>query len=249
VMALSLIVTFSTLMIGGKILRTILPRDVKASAPDQTGRWVRQALPLLWLGGFYLLNSQVDTLLLGTLRGTKEVAIYNIANRMAELLTFMLIAVGVTIAPTVAELWARGEVARMQRVLRKSVRVVAFVSIPLAIGLVIFGRSVLRIFGPEFAQGYKALVILTGGQLVNTLAGSVGLILVMTNHERDVIIAHALSLCLILSLSSVLIPWWGIEGTAIARSASLICWNVLLVFRVHARLGIQPTPFGRLREG
>lgn len=246
VMALSLVVTFLTFAIGAKMLHKILPEDFKAHAVYQTGGWVRRALPLLWLGGLYLLNSQMDTLMLGTMREPKEVAIYNIANRTAELMTFTLVAVSVTIAPTVAELWARGDVKRLQRVVKQSVRAVAAVSVPLAIGLIVFGRLILRLFGPEFAQGYYALVILTGGQLINALAGSVGLLLVMTNHERDVIIAHGLSLFVLLVLGSVLIPWWGIEGTAVARVSSLILWNVFLTFRVRARLGINPTAFGRL---
>jgi O-antigen/teichoic acid export membrane protein len=249
VMALSLVVTLLTLAIGAKILHTVLPAEAKARAVYQTENWRRQALPLLWMAGLYLLNSQMDTIMLGTMREPTEVAIYNIANRTAEFLTFPLFAVSVTLAPVVAELWMKGEVRRLQQVVRKSVRAVAAVSIPLAIGLVVFGRFVLRLFGPEFEQGYHALVILLGGQLINALAGSVGVLLVMTNHERDVIIAHGLSLCVIIVLSAALIPWWGIEGTAVARVGSLIFWNLFLAFRVRARLGIHPSAFGRLRAG
>ncbi|MBD0370765.1 MAG: flippase [Pyrinomonadaceae bacterium] len=244
-MGLNLIVTLLTLAIGGKLLSMILPKEVKASIAHQGEGWVRHAWPLFWLGSFYLLNSQMDTLMLGTMRAPNEVAVYNIANRMAELMTFTLIAVSVTIAPTIAELWARGEVERLQRVLKRSVRIIAAVSLPLAIGLLVFGSFVLRLFGPEFVVGYRALVILTGGQMVNALAGSVGLILVMTNHERDVIIAHLLSLFVIVLLGSVLIPLWGIEGIAAARFSSLIFWNIFLVSRVRSRLRINPTVFGR----
>jgi len=247
VMALSLVVTFFTFAIGRGFLQTILPEEVKGRAVYQTEDWMWRALPLLWLGGLHLLNSQMDTLMLGTMREPREVAIYNIANRTAELMTFTLIAVSLTIAPMVAELWARGEVERLQAVVKKSVRAVAAVSVPLAIGLIVFGRLILRLFGPEFVQGYHVLIILTGGQLINALAGSVGLLLVMTNHERDVIIAHGISLFVLLALSSMLIPWWGIEGTAVARVSSLVFWNVFLAFRVRARLGIDPTAIGRLR--
>ena len=248
-MALSVVVTLLTLALGAKMLQAILPAELQTRADQQTEDWVRRALPLLWIGGLYLVNSQMDTLMLGAMRETSEVARYNVANRLADLMTFTLFAVNITIAPTVTELWATGEIERLRRVVRQSIRAVAAVSVPLAIGLVVFGRPLLRLFGSEFAQGYQALVILTGGQLVNALAGSVGLLLVMTNHERDVIIAHGLSLCVILLLGFLLIPRWGIEGTAWARVGSLILWNVFLAFRVRARLRIQPSAFGHVDGG
>lgn len=47
-----------------------------------------------------------------------------------------------------------------------------------------------------------------------------------------------------LVLNMVLIPLWGVIGAAIATSAALIIWNILLVYWVYKRTGLRTTAIG-----
>ncbi len=119
-----------------------------------------------------------------------------------------------------------------------------FICVPLALIYVTLGHWVLRLFGEEFTAGFTALVILTVGQMVNAGAGSVGLLLQMTGHERDVAVGLAIALAMNLALNLALIPVWGVNGAALGATANVILLNVLLAVQVRRKLGIGPTVFG-----
>ena len=117
-------------------------------------------------------------------------------------------------------------------------------SLPVAAGLLVFGQRFLLIFGAEFTTGRAALSILSAGQLINVAMGAVGLLLVMTGHERDAAKGIGIGALLNIILNALMIPRWGLEGAAIANAGSIIAWNVLLALWVYRRLGIDATAFG-----
>lgn len=117
------------------------------------------------------------------------------------------------------------------------------ISLPVALGLVILGDWVLSIFGPDFPEGYAALVILVAAQLVNALAGSVGFLMTMTGHERQAAFIMAVSVVVNLALNAVLIPRFGIEGAAVATAFTTVLWNALMFLFVHRQLRINSTAF------
>ena len=71
--------------------------------------------------------------------------------------------------------------------------------------------------------------------------GSVGILLIMTGHERDVLVSVACATLLGLGLTAALIPPLGVEGAAIGRVASLVTWNVALTILTYRRIGIRAT--------
>jgi O-antigen/teichoic acid export membrane protein len=104
----------------------------------------------------------------------------------------------------------------------------------------------LLLFGREFTRGAAAVVILSIGQIINAMMGSVGVLLLMAGYEREVAIAAAISAALNVLLNLIMIPSLGIAGAALAVAGSLFVWNVLLSVCVHRRLGIHTTVLGRI---
>jgi len=104
--------------------------------------------------------------------------------------------------------------------------------------LVLFGKPLLLLFGEAFVSGYPALLLLLCGVAVNALCGSVGLFLSMTGHHRVVVLVAFCSLSVNLILSPILIPRYGIIGSALATATSLATWNICMLLLVRRRLGI-----------
>jgi O-antigen/teichoic acid export membrane protein len=88
-----------------------------------------------------------------------------------------------------------------------------------------------------------ALLILAGGQLINALAGSVGLLMAMTGHQVESSIVLAVSAGLNVGLNYLLIPRYGLVGAALATGISTVVWNVTLAVRVRRLLGVRSTAF------
>lgn len=234
-------------LIGSRLLQRSLPPIYKKVAAEYKPRiWIKSALPMLLVGGMYIINNKTDVVMLGVMKEQSEVGIYTIATQGAGLISFVLIAFNTSLAPTFASLYSQGNLSKLQKIVTKSARMVLLAALPIGLGLIIFGAYFLSLFGSEFVQGKGVLVILIIGQLANAATGSVALLLTMTKHERDVAIGVTTSALLNILLNAILIPSSGAEGAALATTISRILWNLVLVFLVYKRLRIHSTALGKL---
>jgi Polysaccharide biosynthesis C-terminal domain len=88
--------------------------------------------------------------------------------------------------------------------------------------------------------GETALRILLAGQVVNVATGSVGFVLIMTGFTGIDLFDNALGIALLVGLAAALTAAFGIEGTATAAAVSIAGLNVVRLFQVRSRVGIQP---------
>ena len=87
--------------------------------------------------------------------------------------------------------------------------------------------------------------MLSAGALINVAMGSVGVLLVMTGHERHAAIGIGISMVANVVLNAILIPQWGLEGAAAATASTKILCAVLLAILVYKKLGIYSPGIGR----
>ncbi|OHB81569.1 MAG: hypothetical protein A2W31_06245 [Planctomycetes bacterium RBG_16_64_10] len=241
-LALNLFATLLTVMVSLALLRGARPPAVRAvRAQYDTQRWIRVALALLLLTAFHQVLSRTDVLMLGSLLNTEAAGGYAIAALVSQLVLLGLGAVNVIAAPMIAELYWRGRLAELQRLVRLAAIAVLATSVPTLVVLVVFGSPVLRLFGPRFGAGYPALVVLCFGQLINALAGSVGLLMSMTGHQKQAAGIVAVAAVLNVVLNLLLIPPLGIQGAALATALTTALWNLAMLVYVSRRLQINPT--------
>jgi len=246
---LSLGVLLAALAIGLWLLYKTLPVEVVRAIPKYRGRvWLRSALPLLLVAGLYELNTRIPILMLGSLSGPESVGFYSIATLITAFISFILISVNATIAPIISNLYTSHEMQRLQRIITSSTRIMLMVSLVVALLIILFRNWLLHFFGPGFQQADLLLILLSVGQLVNVFAGSVGTLLVMTGQEKKVVQAVGISTFLIVILNSFFIPRWSINGAGFVSVIGLMVWNFILIYQVHNKLGIDPTPFGRFSK-
>lgn len=234
--------------IGARQLYGSVPDVVKQSAPIyETRLWMQSALPLVLIGSLYAINERVGFIMLGAIRGAEDVGIYAVVFRGVELIKFLLLAVATILAPHVAGLYTSGNTIRLEGLLRKSSLISLLISLPIALALVIFGEWFLSLFGPDFVRGETALAILVAAQVFSAATGPVSMLLVMTGHQGDVLMAMGISAISNIALNAVLIPKLGLEGAAIAALSSLVIWNTILVVCAYRKLGINPTAVGKFK--
>jgi O-antigen/teichoic acid export membrane protein len=248
-MGLNVFATGVAFAIGTWLLYRLLPQAVKDAAPAyRDSAWLRSALPLMFLASMGVAFAQADTLILGAIKGAGAVGIYSAADKGAELLTIFLVAQNAAFASTAASLYAAGDLKGLQRLVTRLARLTLAASLPLAVVLIVFGHWFLRFFyGPQFAQAQMALTILTLGQIVNVGAGSVGILLTMTGHERDCAVAIGAAAVANIGLNLLLVPEWGWVGAAVGNTISMVLWNVWMAISLSRKVGIHSTAWGRVR--
>lgn len=235
-----LISTAAAWIIGTQMLRHTLPREVKEAIPDyQTKAWMASSWPLMIASAMNFIYFRTDTIMLGAMKGAAAVGLYVVANRGSDLVALSLTVIQPALAPTLASLYAQGDIKQLQRLMAKSSQLLLISSLPIAILLIGFGQQFLLLFGHDFQQSYATLVILTTAQLVNVSMGPVSQLLIMTGGERDVAVNYGISAGINIILNAILIPNFGLEGAATATGISLIFSRVLLGSKSYQKLGLK----------
>lgn len=233
--ACSLLFTFSVL--NAHCRRVPRTRQI---ARESITRWTASLLPFSVLGGSSVLVSQTDLVMLGLLTDSASVGIYRVATQVAALVVFGLSAVNAVIAPRMAALYQQKDFRALRQVAVGAARLSASLAAIVVLVLLLAGEQLVSIvFGHAFRAATTPLLILAVGQLCNAGMGSVGYLLNMTGFERDSMQGFAIAATLNLVLNAILIPLWSVTGAAIATSASIIVWNLVLTSRVKRRLGMS----------
>lgn len=246
VSVIAITVTAATIAfaIGDRLLAATLPQPVKQVAPILLKReWIASAIPMVMITGLEIINTQTDLIMLGAMLGERATGLYSPAVRGASLVVFVWASVNMAIGPVVARAYHHGAYKQLQDLIHKSALVIFFGTLPICFALLVFPTEFLSLFGPEFVRSDTALRILLIGNLVNSVAGSVGLILKMTGNERDVLWTGLCAAAANIGLNAVLIPLYGIEGAAVATTISMSIWPIAAGVIVYKRTAINPTIF------
>ncbi|MEP5731700.1 MAG: flippase [Sulfitobacter sp.] len=193
----------------------------------------------------YLINSNLDLVMLGILASDVDVGLYNAATLLASLAAFGLGVINTIIMPQIAQLHAEGDRDALQAVITRATRRITGIACASAVLLWFGGTLALTlIFDASYTAGYTAMIILMLGQFANACFGPVAIILNMTGHQKMTLIGLSVSVAVNGVLNFTLVPRFGIEGAAVATTVSTVVWNVLLVWALKSRTGYRSTIFG-----
>ncbi len=84
------------------------------------------------------------------------------------------------------------------------------------VALVLFGETILALFGPAFVAGYRAMVVLAGSQLLIGAVGPVSTLLNVTGHQDRTMAICAAGLVAAAALNVAMVPQYGIVGAAVS---------------------------------
>ena len=175
----------------------------------------------------------------GFFLGAEQVALFASAQRMALLISFILIAVNVVFSPKIAKAFSNNRLNDVDSLALMSSRVMIVISMPLLIFIMIYPEFILGLLGPEYIEAKNILRILVIGQFFNVCSGSVGVILNMTNNERDMRKLVLIVSPIAIFLSVILTQIWGVIGAACATAIAMILQNTLEIYKVKKRLGFN----------
>ncbi len=205
-------------------------------------RVLREATPIMsvQVGSFGV--GQFDIWLVGLIGGTEQLAIYSVARRLALLIAIPLTQVGQVISSSIAELHAKQDYERLASLLKGAATIGAVITVPLAVSLLMGGQMLLLVvFGSEFAAGATALQFFCLGQLVYALTGPCGPALLMTGHQRVVLVTMLASVS-IFALTPIAVDQYGVNGIAALVALFVAANNVLQCVALRARTGLKTVP-------
>ncbi|HCH64929.1 MAG TPA: hypothetical protein DFR83_19140 [Deltaproteobacteria bacterium] len=188
----------------------------------------------------FRLNGYMDVLMLGFLATNTDVGIYKIAAGLAAFGTLPSNAVASMFNPFIAELVYVGETERLNALLKTVTRWLIVVSAPVYLGLLILPDIILGIYDPAYAAALVPLLLLVGGQAVQTACAPTMRLIPMSGHAVLNLVNGLVALSLNVGLNAWLIPKHGAEGAAWATGITLAAWSIWRVAEVRWLLGCFP---------
>ncbi|HEX3426111.1 MAG TPA: flippase [Acidimicrobiales bacterium] len=182
-----------------------------------------------------------DTILLGILKTGSQVGLYTSSTRVVTLATFVATPITASLAPRIADLYHRRQSEALRRVYTASTSWIVRLSVPAFVVLLVFPHQTLRLFfGARFVAGASVTVILSLGSIVDSATGPCGLMLNMSGRITQSMVDNVGALALNIVLNLVLIPRYGIVGSAVAWAIALVVVNAARVLQVRRGMGMLP---------
>ena len=216
------------------------PRE--PAAEDELGRLLRYGAPRAPAALFSQLLFWTDLFVLSVYASSAETGVYAAAARAAQVILLFIISVSLMFSPFVADLHARGERDKLDRLFKQITRWTMAATLPLFVLLAVTPGSALRLFGAEFGAGRTALLILLLGQLVNVATGTVGFVLIMVGRTGWDLGVYAASVVFDVVAAVVLVAGLGLgmEGAAVAGALTMALSKLARLWLVWRFVHIQP---------
>jgi O-antigen/teichoic acid export membrane protein len=194
----------------------------------------------LWLASLIaVLRAQVNGWFAAGFDSADQVALFAVADRFALLLTAPLTIVNMLLPPVVAELYARGQIKRMERVVQAVGGLASLPCIVILALIVLAGSRALGfLFGDHYEAAYPMLIVLCIGQIAAIVTGSWQVVLPMTGLRRETLRISAWAMVVQFACSITGGYLAGALGVAVGATAGVIAGNILGMITAHRHLGI-----------
>jgi stage V sporulation protein B len=190
-------------------------------------------LTMTLLSSFWIIFQSSNQILLGYLtepaKAAGAIAVFSIVSNLASVLAVFPGAVTGIFLPLISRLYGKGAIHQMGPLAYTAQRWALFLAMPIAAIMIVFSADALDlIYGNSYAAGAVAMSIIVAAFLIRSLSDALSLSLSATRNMglqlKVMLIAGLVSL----ALSVLLIPVFGITGSALALFAGFGVTTILL---------------------
>lgn len=242
----ALIATYLTTLAQLAILGWRLRRRFEAGPKEiELGYWIRIALPIFLIEGFYYLLTNADVVMVGMFLPPDQVATYYAAAKIMALVHFVFFAVKAGMAPRFSALVADNDTDELARIAATAAYWTFWPTIAIGGIVLVLGPFLLSLFGPDFQAGYPVMFILFAGVAAKALIGPGETLLTMAGRQTICAVIYLAVLIVNIAGNILLIPIFGINGAATATMLAMFAETALLFAVIRNRLDINMSVLSR----
>lgn len=221
------------------VLRKIHSHEKVASSEITVPEILKTSFPMMLSSSMTLLSGWINMIILGIYANESQVGIFSVVLKVSTFSTFILTSINSVAAPQFAERKALNDHKGLAKVSRNAARLNFWASLPLLVGIIVFRKPILTLFGSEFEEGADLLYYTMVGQFINVFSGNVGIFLNMTGHQKAFQNIIAISTAGSIFTGLICIPQFGMTGSAITNMVFLVILNVSAVLYIRFKLGYK----------
>ncbi len=239
----ALLIQTVSIIISAAVVIYFLHRTFPLNRPFKAARFhlgslMLFSLPVYLTNVIGLLESQIQTLLLGIFGTLSVVGIFTVALRVSMLGKIFHASIVTVTMPQVSDLYSRGEWAQLHHFYQVVTKWTFTANLPLFLLILLFPEPILTIFGDTFITGEPlvllgipfdpsttTLILLGSANLLGAATGICGVLVTMTGKPILNTINSLLALGTLVGLNLLLVPSLGIIGAGIAQVMAVFILN------------------------
>lgn len=174
----------------------------------------------------------LDTIMLGFMTDYSQVGFYTNASSISRTLVIIVTSLSAVAIPRIASYYKEGRIYEINMLLEKSFSVIAYLSIPISIGLICISPVLATsFFGESFSGSIVPLMIMSGIVISIGFNNLYGIqILVSIGLEKCLLCAVSIGAIINLIVNLLIIPRYGAIGASVS---SVLAETFILIFTIY----------------
>lgn len=207
--------------VGSNVLNIINIRKLVLIKPVGHYNFRRHIKPIFTFFAMSVAVSiyiNLDTVMLGFMKGDNEVGLYNAAIKIKTILTCLVTSLGTVLLPRMSYFINAAKTDEFKDMTSKALNFVILISLPLTIYFMAYSREVILLLsGSNYLGAVLSMKIITPTIIFIGLTNILGIqVLVPTNREKCVLISVIVGGIVDIILNFICIPKMGAAGTSLA---------------------------------
>lgn len=202
----------------------------------------------LWGSNLIMQNNRnIGVILIGAYLTSEQVGIYGVGFRMIPYLLIPFFAYNAILSPMIASLFTRGDLSNFEKLYKTGSRWIITFTLPLFVLMVFYSKDICRIFGSDFSDSARIMVILLTAQMINICTGSSHYILTMTGKSNYALLNSIFYFVSTFILTISMIKIYGTMGAAFGFGISLVLLQIVQLFEVWKLYKFHPYSFQHIK--
>ncbi len=195
------------------------------------------------------IYTNLDTVMLGSMKGTYDVGLYTAATKLKGILLSVVTSLGNVLLPRMSYYANNQMKDRFLEIMTKALNFTLFLSLPLSVFFISVSKeSILLLAGEGYLGAVIGMQFLMFAVIPNALTGVLGIqVLTPLEKEKYVLLSVTSGALIDLLLNFILIPSYGVSGAAFATMIAefvVLCVQIYytrdLLFKIiHQIVGIR----------
>ncbi len=196
------------------------------------------------------IYTNMDSAMLGILKGTGENGYYDVAVKVKNILTGVISSLGTVLLPRMTFYLSSNRQDEFDRVTRKALRFIAELSFPVCLYFMLFAAPAVDLLaGERFGPSVLPMQIIMPTLVLIGLTNVIGMqMMVPLGMERQVLYSEIAGAAVNLAVNLALIPAFGSSGAAVGTVAAETAVLAVQVFVMRDRVAplFGELPWGKL---
>jgi len=201
---------------------------------------LRFSFPLFLANIVVFLYTWFDRVILLNYMPLNEVAVYDIALRAFGVLLIVPTIISNVLFPYYSEQHGKNEHENVAIAIHATARYITLLYTPLALGLMITANPVISLFaGRDYVRGDMVLAVLSFLGGIGGIGAALGVLLLVYNMTVTVLLINLASVVVSLSMTPLLLPFFGTTGMAVVKGSTMVMSFVLTVVILRKHVSIE----------